>query len=159
MNFPPAPRYIVERDGKILDADRGKWMKPFQNKNSRRYQIKLVVEGKRKCYYLARIVAMCYVPNPDNMNIVDHIDRNIHNNDASNLRWVNATQSTNHSIHRNRTHVKHVYQRGRRYQVLIRGHDGVLRSYGYFGSLDAAKERAVLKAQEVQGREYAYVSE
>jgi hypothetical protein len=39
-----------------------------------------------------RIVAFCYVDNPrDIFDRVDHIDHNIVNNDASNLRWVTRT--------------------------------------------------------------------
>lgn len=135
-------------------------MKPFKNKNSKRFQIKLVIDNKRKCFYVARLVAICYIPNPNELPIVDHIDRDIQNNHASNLRWVNATQSANHSIHYNKTKVKHVYKRANgRYQVLIRHPDGILRSYGHFDDIEVARRRAVSKAQEIQGVEYAYVSE
>lgn len=39
-------------------------------------------EGRR----INRIVAITFIPNPDNLEIADHIDRK--NNCVSNLRWV-----------------------------------------------------------------------
>ena len=35
-----------------------------------------------------RLLALQYIPNPDNLALVDHIDQNKLNNDLSNLRWV-----------------------------------------------------------------------
>ncbi len=35
-----------------------------------------------------RLLAIQYIPNPDNLPEVDHIDQNRQNNDLSNLRWV-----------------------------------------------------------------------
>eukprot|EP01083_Nonionella_stella_P248340 859909_1 len=46
-------------------------------------------------YYVHKIVAQNWVPNPNNYSIVDHIDTNIKNNHPSNLRWV-ADIAENH---------------------------------------------------------------
>ena len=40
-----------------------------------------------------RLLAMCYIPNPNNYPWIDHIDRNRTNNDLANLRWVNASMN------------------------------------------------------------------
>ena len=42
-----------------------------------------------KCYgkYIHRLVAEYFIPNPNNYDEVDHIDRNKQNNHISNLRW------------------------------------------------------------------------
>jgi hypothetical protein len=39
-----------------------------------------------------RLVAIAFVPNPDNLPEVDHIDGNKHNNVWTNLRWVTRGQ-------------------------------------------------------------------
>lgn len=49
-----------------------------------------------------RLVAMAFVPNPDNKPYVDHIDGNRLNNDASNLRWVNAAENSHNPITKQR---------------------------------------------------------
>lgn len=41
-----------------------------------------------KKYWVHRLVAETFIPNPDNKPFVDHIDRNSSNNDVSNLRWA-----------------------------------------------------------------------
>lgn len=50
--------------------------------------------GKRKHEKIHRLVAKAFVPNPRNLNEVDHIDTNKSNNRWDNLRWV--THSENH---------------------------------------------------------------
>ena len=49
-------------------------------------------------YYLHRILAKHFIPNPDDLPQVDHIDRNPLNNSIENLRWVSASENN-----RNRT--------------------------------------------------------
>lgn len=48
--------------------------------------VKLKING-RKTMRVHRLVAMAYVPNPENKPCVDHIDGNKTNNHYSNLRW------------------------------------------------------------------------
>jgi len=47
----------------------------------------------RKPYSKHRIIAIQFIPNPNNLPYIDHIDRQKTNNHVSNLRWVN--NSTN----------------------------------------------------------------
>jgi len=45
--------------------------------------------------FVHRLVAEAFIPNPDNKEIVDHIDGNRSNNHVNNLRWVTAEENTN----------------------------------------------------------------
>lgn len=47
---------------------------------------KIIINGKTE--YVSRLVAETYIPNPENKTDVNHIDRNTHNNDISNLEWA-----------------------------------------------------------------------
>eukprot|EP01084_Bolivina_argentea_P289643 497403_1 len=52
-------------------------------------------------HYIHKIIAMCWVPNPNNYSMVDHIDTNVENNHPSNLRWVaNHAENSNNEISR-----------------------------------------------------------
>jgi hypothetical protein len=51
-------------------------------------------------FLIHRAVAELFIPNPENKPFVDHIDTNINNNRADNLRWVTAHENMMNSITR-----------------------------------------------------------
>lgn len=54
--------------------------------------------GKCKREYVHRLVALTFIPNPDNKPQVDHIDTVRSNNEVSNLRWVTPSENNNNCI-------------------------------------------------------------
>lgn len=52
----------------------------------------------RKGYYVHRLVAQAFIPNPNNLPYVNHKDGNTVNNCVDNLEWVTAKQNTQHAI-------------------------------------------------------------
>lgn len=52
--------------------------------------------GKRKSTRLHRIIAITFIPNPNNYETVNHIDHNTLNNSVSNLEWASVIQQNRH---------------------------------------------------------------
>lgn len=68
-------------------------------------QVDLRKNGKRKKYYVHRLVAYAFIPNDDikNKTQVNHIDEVKTNNHFSNLEWVTPKQNINHGTHNERS--------------------------------------------------------
>ena len=47
-----------------------------------------MTDGTRKEFLIHRLVALAFLPNPDNLPCVHHIDGNRLNNKLDNLKWV-----------------------------------------------------------------------
>jgi hypothetical protein len=95
------PNYMISNHGRIFSLERividnmgrkrkvgGKYLKT--NANDAGYQISNIDNKKFKTH---RLIAMNFIPNPLNLEMVDHIDRDRTNNELNNLRWV--TRSMN----------------------------------------------------------------
>lgn len=59
--------------------------------------IRLSKEGKRETFRVHRLVAQTFIPNPDNLEIVNHIDSNKTNNNISNLEWCSEMDNRLHA--------------------------------------------------------------
>lgn len=64
------------------------------------YSIGLTKNGIKKQYSIDRLVAKAFIPNPNNLPEVNHIDENTKNNFANNLEWVSHSQNIKHSAHK-----------------------------------------------------------
>ena len=53
--------------------------------------------GKKKHLFVHKIIGQTFLNNPNNYNIINHIDENKLNNDIKNLEWCNNRQNTTHS--------------------------------------------------------------
>ena len=65
-------------------------------------QITLCKNGKIKHLTVHRLVALHFLPNPNNLPMVNHKDENKENNIASNLEWCDAKYNTNYGTARER---------------------------------------------------------
>ena len=89
---------LSERQGfKPLKQERTKPTKKSQNRYLE--SCLLFKDSRTHKQYIKthRLVAIAFVPNPDNLPQVNHIDKNGLNNDASNLEWVTAQQNSRYS--------------------------------------------------------------
>lgn len=89
--------YFVNCHGDVLSLKSGapKILKPHIQEYA---TVRIRVNGdKSKKKKVHRFVAKCFVPNPDNKLLVNHIDGNKLNNKAENLEWVTGLENAQHA--------------------------------------------------------------
>ena len=67
--------------------------------------------GRKAIMSVHRLVAMAFIPNPDNLPVVNHRDENPKNNQVSNLEWCDISYNTRYGTGVERAQAKHVYHR------------------------------------------------
>ena len=76
----------VRRNGKVLNFQR------CGGANRDYLAAGLYKDGVKKTITIHRLVALAFIPNPDNKRTVDHINRNKLDNTVANLRWATDSE-------------------------------------------------------------------
>ena len=116
FSFDRLPGYkrIVDQTPPEIDEEKEIWMNYIERYDVSNYgrirhgsrilsgslhkdgYIFVTIHGKQEP--LHRIVAKCFIPNPDNKPEINHIDGNKRNNKIDNLEWVTIKENIKHSI-------------------------------------------------------------
>lgn len=87
--------YTVDENGIIFNKKRNRQVKPFLNAYG--YPaIYLSSNGKRKYFLIHRLVAMAFIPNPNNYKEINHKDENPNNPNVNNLEWCTRKYNNNY---------------------------------------------------------------
>jgi len=103
------PNYLISKEGQIysIKTNKIKVSEIYQNGYCR---IEICNENGNKKFYIHRLVAEVYIPNPNNYNQVNHKDLNKHNNNINNLEWCNEVMNMQHNANNKPENSKKVIQ-------------------------------------------------
>lgn len=92
--IPNFPNHYITEQGDVIS--RGRVHKQCTTKSGYK-QVKLYYAGFKKHFYIHRLVAEAFIPNPDSLPYVNHIDFDKTNNNVSNLEWCSASYNIKYS--------------------------------------------------------------
>jgi hypothetical protein len=87
--------YFITRCGELTNKH-GRVIKFYENQKGY-LMTQLRVNGKTKTITQHRLVAIAFIPNPENKAEVDHINGDRKYNLPQNLRWVTRSENVQHS--------------------------------------------------------------
>lgn len=95
------PNYSISNHGRVKNNKTGNFIKARpRDERQLGYCVDLRDEDGNHLVYVHRLVAKAFIPNPNNLPFIDHIDHNPKNNMVSNLRWATPQQNTFNSAKR-----------------------------------------------------------
>lgn len=89
------PKYEISNHGNVRNVKTGKILKQAINKKSGYHTLTIRNENGRADPLIHRLVALHFIPNPNNLPVVDHIIKEEPlDNSVSNLRWATSQQNS-----------------------------------------------------------------
>lgn len=136
-DIPGIEPYQISTRGEVKGYG-GKRMKPYLDPHGY-YSIRLRKDGKYVKKYIHRLIGECFIENPGNMAIIDHVNRDKSDNRIENLRWCSITENNRNSArHDNDMYGIYWYETRRSYLVKLKLNN-TQRYIGWKRTLEEAK--------------------
>ena len=98
LSFIGFPNYIAVKSGDIYSMKTYKFLKKATNKDTGYYIVTLCNDsGHRIGESVHRLIALAFLPNPENKPQVNHIDGVKINNSVDNLEWCTVSENAIHA--------------------------------------------------------------
>ena len=89
------PNYYVSNYGSIKNIKKNTLLTPYLNERGY-LTIFLYNNGQRKRFAVHRVVAEAFLPNPNNLPQINHLDECKTNNNVNNLEWISQKDNLNY---------------------------------------------------------------
>ena len=130
-------RYSVDTEGNVFSYLRKQKLNMaggvMYDRSRGRYTYRVVAltfKGVQRTFYVHKLVAEAFIPNPENKPQVNHIDGDKLNNPVENLEWVTNSENMQHAydagLNKGRPAVSNEEQRKRADDLILKGSSGSL---------------------------------
>lgn len=92
-----APNYEINKNGQVRHKIKGNVLKPTLAKDGYLYYTLHNYNGKVRRYGAHTLVARQFLPNPENKEVINHIDENRQNCKLENLEWLTHEENSRHA--------------------------------------------------------------
>lgn len=130
VDFEPVknhPRYLIHRDGRIYSFRTKQFLKPILKNGYHHLSLNTI-----PCI-VHRLVAIQYLPNPDNKEFVNHKDGNKINNHVDNLEWSSISENTQHAIDTGLLNITRIINQYDAHGNFIKRHTSIVNAAKYIG--------------------------
>ena len=123
MEITGYPNYLIYDDGRVYNKKFKRFLKPQVIKEGY-LRLGLSNNGKRKMFLIHRLVALHYIPNPQNKLEVDHINSITNDNSVENLQWLTSQENNDKRNLISNTGEKYISycKKHNGYNIRVKGH-------------------------------------
>lgn len=89
--------YFINESGEVFKCNNGKLRKLKQSTQWGYKRVRLVIKGRETSRHVHRLLALAFIPNPENKPEVNHKDGDKSNNILDNLEWVTRAENNKHA--------------------------------------------------------------
>lgn len=138
-------KYEINRNGDIRNKKTKRILKQTIDSYRCYYKVSIVNDiGKSETISVHRLLALTFIPNPDNKPAVDHINRIKIDNNLSNLRWVSFKENSENTEREDRRKYSISLDCKKNKWLVI-----VKKDKTFFNDIDTAFDYFKLKLKEV----------
>jgi hypothetical protein len=116
------PKYSINKNGDVKNNKSDKIRKPrLRGKENAKYLSVNLMDNNNKIKHICihKLLALTFIPNPNNYKIIDHIDRNKLNNNINNLRWTTISDNSINKPVIGKLPYRHIYLYKNVYRISI----------------------------------------
>lgn len=95
-------KYAITEDGKVWSYQSKRFLATSTHRNGY-LKVSLWKDNKQKTFFIHRLVAEAFIPNPNNLPQVNHKDEDKTNNNIWNLEWCDREYNMNYGTMRERS--------------------------------------------------------